>query len=137
MMNVVRINTEYLETIVDLKRQRDSLEKALNFSQNTLALELAGPNQKETEEKEKLIVLVQSQAHQIQAIKLEIESLIRKPTSKPFLKFSNSSAIKNQPSQQEPFLPQLPAAVNKNRIVEEEEDSVALCENSIAPVAAE
>jgi lipopolysaccharide biosynthesis regulator YciM len=123
MMNVVKTNTEYLESIVDLQKQRASLEKALNFSQNTLTSELAGPNQKETEEKEKLITLVQNQASQIEAIKLEIENLIRKPTTKTFLKFSATSTLSS--SQKVP-IPPLPTSVGVERIIEEEEDSVAL-----------
>lgn len=130
-MAVVKVNTEYLESIVDLQKQRDSLERALNLSQTVLTTELSGPNQKETEEKEKLITLVQSQAAQIDIIKAEIENLIRKPTSKTFLRFPPKTAITI--TEKTPLPPlSAPGGGDVNQIIEEEEDSVALGETSVA-----
>ena len=129
-MAVVKVNTEYLESIVDLQKQRDSLERALNLSQTVLTTELSGPNQKETEEKEKLITLVQSQAAQIDIIKAEIENLIRKPTSKTFLRIPPKSAITI--TEKTPLPPLSAPGGGVNQIIEEEEDSVALGETSAA-----
>ena len=45
---------------------------------------------KEIEAREKLITLIQSQAHQIQDLKNEIEKLIRKPVSKQFNRYTGN-----------------------------------------------
>jgi hypothetical protein len=102
-MNAVKENTNYLETIVDLQRQKQSLESALNVSQAILTSDISGPNQKDLKEKEKLVTLVQNQAVQIEAIKAEIENLIRKPTSKTYVR-----VLVDASKQRESKLPPIP-----------------------------
>jgi chromosome segregation ATPase len=84
LMQVMQQNTLNLERIVSLQEQKQFLEKNLNQSQRSVNAEISGPPEKEVEEREKLIQLVQNQAQQIETIKAEIENLIRKPTNKTY-----------------------------------------------------
>nr|KAJ3422153.1 Cilia- and flagella-associated protein 44 [Polyrhizophydium stewartii] len=79
LTNVTRDNTLKLETLVQLKEQRSELEDSLNASQASVTAEYSGPQKKEVIERDRLIALVQSQSQQIEALKHEIEMLIRKP----------------------------------------------------------
>lgn len=67
-------------------------------------------------------------------IKSEIENLIRKPTSKTFLKIPPKSAITiNEKTPLPPLSTPGGGVINGvNEIIEEEEDSVALGETSVA-----
>ncbi|KAJ3351821.1 Cilia- and flagella-associated protein 44, partial [Kappamyces sp. JEL0680] len=128
-MAAVKCNTEYLETIIDLQKQKKSLEGALNLSQTVITSELSGPSQKDTTEKEKLIVLVQNQAMQIEAIKAEIENLIRKPTSKTYVKVQVDRKAPMDP-------PPLPQLEKKTELLtpqaNDDNDSIALDNVSLA-----
>lgn len=134
-MNVIKINTECLESIVDLQKQRQNLEHSLTVSQSVLKSELSGLNQKDIEEKERLIVLVQTQASQIDAIKAEIESLIRKPTSKTYIRMPTIKPAAPDGQSLTIKEPQMvPRTGDTDRIIEEEEevDSFPVGETSAA-----
>jgi hypothetical protein len=138
-MEVVKRNTEFLESLVDLQRQRQNLEKSLDTAQAAVTnVDLSGPNHKDTEEKEKLILLVQTQAAQIEAIKAEINNLIKKPISKTYVRVPSKHQSKIQ-SIEPPPLPndihnsETARELNEEAILEEpEHDSVALDGASIA-----
>ncbi|KAH6585557.1 hypothetical protein BASA50_001166 [Batrachochytrium salamandrivorans] len=78
LTEVTKENTIKLETLVQLKEQRCHLEDTLNTSQSSVNVEYSGPNKKDIVERNKLIQLVQSQSQKIDALKHEIEQLIRK-----------------------------------------------------------
>ncbi|KAI8930034.1 hypothetical protein BC831DRAFT_164480 [Entophlyctis helioformis] len=79
LTDITKENTLKLETLVQLKEQKYRLEDALNTSQASVTAEYSGPQKKDVIERDKLIALVQSQGQQIEALKEEIEMLIRKP----------------------------------------------------------
>ncbi|KAJ3323577.1 Cilia- and flagella-associated protein 44 [Boothiomyces sp. JEL0866] len=93
LISVIKENTNKLENLVDLQRQKSNLEKALNVSQTVVNTDLSGQQKKDIEERERLIRLVQTQAQQIEAVKEEIENLIRKPISRQFTKQPNHAQV--------------------------------------------
>jgi hypothetical protein len=93
LMTVMQENTLCLERIVLLQDQKQNVERGLNAAQKSVNAEISGPAEKETEEREKLMVLVQDQAKQIELIKAEIENLIRKPTNKTYRYTNNPQPV--------------------------------------------
>jgi hypothetical protein len=68
-----------LEALGDLVESKKRLEDALNYNQANVAAGLSGPHNKDVLERERLLHLVQMQGTEIEALKNEIEMLIRKP----------------------------------------------------------
>ncbi|KAJ3125750.1 Cilia- and flagella-associated protein 44 [Physocladia obscura] len=79
LTDMTRQNTVLLENLVNLTEAHQNLEEALNLSQATVNAEYSGLQKKDVLERNKLISLVQTQANEIDALKKEIELLIRKP----------------------------------------------------------
>ncbi|KAI8897709.1 WD40-repeat-containing domain protein, partial [Globomyces pollinis-pini] len=84
LTDVIRKNSNNLENLVELQEKKNSLETSLNMSQTVVNTELSGLQKKDIKEREKLIILIQTQAMQIDELKAEIENLIRKPISKQY-----------------------------------------------------
>ncbi|KAJ3275132.1 Cilia- and flagella-associated protein 44 [Terramyces sp. JEL0728] len=93
LIDVIRENTLKLESMVDLQRQKVDLENVLNVSQTVVNTDLSCQQKKDIEERERLIRLVQTQAQQIEAVKEEIENLIRKPNSKRYTKHPTHAQV--------------------------------------------
>ncbi|KAL5033039.1 hypothetical protein BDV3_000061 [Batrachochytrium dendrobatidis] len=79
LTEAIKENTDKVESLVQLKEQQHAIENALNTSQASVTAEYSGPQKKDIDERDRLVLLVQSQAQQIDALKYEIELLIRKP----------------------------------------------------------
>ncbi|KAJ3045333.1 Cilia- and flagella-associated protein 44 [Rhizophlyctis rosea] len=88
LTELTRENTVRLERLVDLTEEKGRLEDALNESQGSVTAEYSGPQKKDIQERNKLITIVQAQSAEIEALKREIEMLIRKqlpPIRKPYM----------------------------------------------------
>lgn len=68
-----------MEALGDLTESKKRLEDALNYNQANVAAEYSGPHKKEVLERDRLLCLVQTQGAEIEALKNEIEMLVRKP----------------------------------------------------------
>ncbi|RKO93288.1 hypothetical protein BDK51DRAFT_14775, partial [Blyttiomyces helicus] len=79
LTEVTRENTDKLEKLVALTESKQRLEEALNSSQASVTAEYSGPQAKDVTDRDRLSDLVQQQAREIDGLKQEIESLIRKP----------------------------------------------------------
>ncbi|KAJ3069689.1 Cilia- and flagella-associated protein 44 [Podochytrium sp. JEL0797] len=93
LTDMTRQNTMLLENLVNLTEAHHNLEEALNLSQSTVNAEYSGLQKKDTIERNKLITLVQTQANEIDALKKEIEMLIRKPLRQPAMAPRNASKV--------------------------------------------
>lgn len=79
MTRCIKENTIRLEALGDLTESKKRLEDALNYNQSAVAAEYSGPKRKEVLEQNRLLHLVQTQSAEIEELKKEIETLIRKP----------------------------------------------------------
>ncbi|KAL7754355.1 hypothetical protein RI367_000336 [Sorochytrium milnesiophthora] len=71
-------NTERLEQVIALTEQLKQTESKLNASQGSVSAEYSSLDQEDEREKEQLLQLVQSQAHEIELLQAEIHQLTRK-----------------------------------------------------------
>jgi hypothetical protein len=91
----VRVNTEHLQQLTSLLKERKQYEKVLNLQQKSQGTEYAGIRPSEIEERQRLVQLVQLQAQEIEALKDEILMLSRKgghvlPPTQPPLPYLGS-----------------------------------------------
>ncbi|KAJ3035172.1 Cilia- and flagella-associated protein 44, partial [Rhizophlyctis rosea] len=86
LTGVTRENTERVERVVDLMEVKGRVEGVLDESQSSVTAEYSGPQKKDIQERQKLVTIVQAQAAEIDALKREIETLIRKQLLPPIRK---------------------------------------------------
>ena len=82
------------------------LEDALNYNQSNVAAEYSGSHKKEVLERERLLHLVQTQGTEIEALKNEIEMLLRKPIDQSRLAIKRPKARSAAPAIDPLGLPQ-------------------------------
>jgi len=78
MLEEIKNNTRLLDTITVLMEEKRNYERRLDSQQKKLGSEYAGVKKSDIKERDRLMALVQMQAHDIESLKREITLLSRK-----------------------------------------------------------
>ncbi|KAI8801416.1 hypothetical protein BJ742DRAFT_32185 [Cladochytrium replicatum] len=108
LTEITKENTSRMESLVSLTEQQQRLEDSLNHSQSTVTAEYSGPLKKDMIERQKLIELVRTQNGEIEALRREIDFLIRKPIRPPSMNRTMAPPVrKSVIGYSRPLLPQI------------------------------